>query len=70
MKATLRRPYSVEWPELERLAKPRGFVQSDSSPGHPAAQTIPLPRLQTGACLLHWLGMSDHASTLVLDHGQ
>ena len=28
----------VGWPELERFAKPRDFVQSDSSPGYPADQ--------------------------------
>ena len=30
----------VGWPGLERFAKPRAFVQSDSSPGHPAALTV------------------------------
>ncbi len=33
------------WPGLERFAKPRGFVQSDSSPGHPAALADRIPRL-------------------------
>ena len=29
--------YPAGWPGLERFAKPRGFVKSDSSPGPPAA---------------------------------
>ena len=39
---------SFGWPGLERFAKPRGFVQSDSSPGHPA--TPPADR-RTWTCV-------------------